>query len=83
MKVHLDPQEVSNELDAIRMKLFALIEDEDHQAYFQDGKDGSSLLEGLTGIFDDMNRMIGETGRSPKGCCSDSPTSSEKRLTKE
>lgn len=69
MKVHLDPQEVCNELDAVRTKLFALIEDEDHQGYFQDGKDGSNLRDGLTGIFDDMTRMIAETGKSPKGCC--------------
>lgn len=71
MKAYLDPQEVSNELDAIRMKLYVLIEDEDHQGYFQDGKDGSSLCEGLTGVFDDMTKMIAETGKSPKGCCSD------------
>lgn len=69
MKVTLDPQEVANELDAIRMKLFALLEDEDHQGYFQDGKDGSSLMDGLTGVFDDMTKMIAETGRTPQGCC--------------
>lgn len=71
MKPHLDPQDVANELDAIRMKLFALIEDEDHQPYFQDGKDGSSLLEGLSGVFDDMTKMIAETGCQPQGCCSE------------
>lgn len=71
MKVHLDPQEVCNELDAIRMKLFALIEDEDHQHYFQDGKDGSNLRDGLTEIFDDMTKMIAETGKTPNGCCSE------------
>jgi hypothetical protein len=71
MKAHLDPQEVANELDAIRMKLFALIEDEDHQTYFQDGRDGSNLRDGLTGIFDGMTKMIAETGKQPQGCCSD------------
>lgn len=71
MKAQLDSQEVADTIDAMRMKLHALIEDEDHQPYFQDGKDGSSLLEGLTGIFDDMTKAVAETGCTPKGCCSE------------
>jgi hypothetical protein len=69
MNAFLDPQEVSNELDAIRMKLFALLEDEDHQHYFQDGGDGSNLRDGLTGIFDDLTRAISSTGKQPLGVC--------------
>lgn len=64
-------QEMANKLGEWQVTLLSVIEDEDHQPYFQDGKNGSNLLEALTGLHDGITESIGASGKEPKGCCSE------------
>lgn len=71
MRGMIPAKEVVNQLGQLQMKLHAVIEDEDYQVFFQDGKDGSSLRDQLTGLFDDITSEIKSIGLEPKGCCSE------------
>ncbi len=64
-------QEMANKLGEWQMTLLSVIEDDDHQPYFQDGQNGSNLIEALTGLNEDITKAIGVSGKEPKGCCSE------------
>ena len=65
-------QEVVDKLDELRARLFCVIEDEGNQGFFQDEGDGSSCLDQLTGIHDEVVGLL--EGNKPKGCCGDNDT---------
>lgn len=64
-------QELVNKLGEWQISLLSLIEDDDYQGFFQDGKDGSNLLDGLTKLHDEIAATVRASGLEPKGCCSE------------
>jgi len=64
-------QEAIDKIGEWQVSLHQMIEEEDYQEFFQDGKDGSTLMDQLTGLFDEMVGAL--KGHTPQGCCTDPP----------
>lgn len=60
-------QDVVEKLDELRTRLFGVIEEEGNQKFFEDGFDGSTCLEQLVGVHDEIVKLL--KGFKPKGCC--------------